>query len=588
MNNLPNSTEQPIMEQKGKKVAQDQGSKTDKMEQDNYTRPPRVSFGIELEFLVARNTDNVPDVDKDVPGIAPATYMSGRDAVKKLLQDHGFCVSGYAAHSSSDQLWIVTRDGSVSENFNESTRQIRWDPVEISSPPLYSSEEAYNLISAVVRLLTTNLRVRVNTTCGFHVHVGNGPHQLDLRALRNYAALLWASEPALSTLHCPTRSFAYWSKSIRRRHGINFVKGLTANEAHRQIMSRAPRMVPRFISRARKFGESPAASYTALRQHLRVDDDNELMLKLTHDDDESDWEDTYSKPFERPKRPKGPRHEELGYEQDVTLFLENQAALSDSQSTRRELPPQIAFPVSEIMASGTSLGLSLLLEDKREKKKPISFREVDTLPQNRWKIDSVTQNNDGPVDLDAIEANTKLAWKGVAEFLACDIGAHQLAYLLTDCKIGWVINKGYTSNWMGQLPGDLSVHRRERMSNPTIECRLAAGTLDAEWIVTWAKIQCRLLEWARDADPAQFMNVIGKLSRDDHSQECTYDVLDFLRDIGMYTELKCCRERLRRCEEAWYECMLMKPPPSPVYNTTPSQRSNYDPGLSFSIEREDE
>lgn len=46
-----------------------------------------------------------------------------------------------------------------------------------------------------------------------------------------------------------------------------------------------------------------------------------------------------------------------------------------------------------------------------------------------------------------------------------------------------------------------------------------------------------MLEWARDAEPSQLMRFIGKLSRDDVSRECTYDVLDFLRDLGVYTEL---------------------------------------------------
>ncbi|KAG7421037.1 hypothetical protein Forpe1208_v001255 [Fusarium oxysporum f. sp. rapae] len=66
-----------------------------------------------------------------------------------------------------------------------------------------------------------------------------------------------------------------------------------------------------------------------------------------------------------------------------------------------------------------------------------------------------------------------------------------------------------------------------------------------------------MLEWARDADPSQLMRVIGKLSRDDVSRECTYDVLDFLRDLGMYAELKHCQERLLRAEKAWFECTML-------------------------------
>ncbi|GKU01447.1 hypothetical protein FLAG1_03490 [Fusarium langsethiae] len=554
------------MEQKGKKDAQDHGPETNKMQQNDYTRPPRISFGIELEFLVARIGQDKPDVDKDMPGLAPATQTDGQDVVQKLLKKHGFNTSTQAAaHSSANQLWIITGDGSVKEKNNrrEPPYCTLWDSVEISSPPLYSSEEAYNLVSAVVRLLTTNLRVRVNASCGLHVHVGNGPHQLDLRALRNYAALLWASEPVLSTLHCPTRSFTFWSNSIRRRQGLNLAKGATANEAHRWLLDE-PRIVPRFISRARKFGESPTTSHTSLRQHLRTDGNDPLMLELSYDNDESDWEDADSKPFERPKKPKGPRREELKGPREVDICSdEARAALLDSESTRRELPPQIVFPVSEIMASCVTPGRLPLLNDQRTKKKPISCREIDTLPRNRNEINLPRRDDDDFVDIDSIEANTKLAWRGVAELLACDVGAHQLAYLMTSYdEFTSYACKGRGSNWKGQLPDNLFPKEEGRLSHPTVESRLAAGSLDAEWVVTWTKIQCRLLEWARDADPAQFMNVIGKLSRDDHSQECTYDVLDFLRDIGMYTELKYCQERLRRCEEAWYQCILMKPKPS--------------------------
>ncbi|ENH60694.1 hypothetical protein FOC1_g10015495, partial [Fusarium oxysporum f. sp. cubense race 1] len=93
-----------------------------------------------------------------------------------------------------------------------------------------------------------------------------------------------------------------------------------------------------------------------------------------------------------------------------------------------------------------------------------------------------------------------------------------------------------TYNWKGQLMGEIPPLIGKE-THGTVESRLAAGSLDAEWIITWIKIQCRMLEWARDAEPSPLMRVIGKLSRDDVSRECTYDVLDFLRDLGVYTEL---------------------------------------------------
>lgn len=193
-----------------------------------------------------------------------------------------------------------------------------------------------------------------------------------------------------------------------------------------------------------------------------------------------------------------------------------------------------------------------LLDEGRTKKKAVSLEEVRAIPSERYNITELSHEQ-------RPNPNTKLAWKGVAEIMACDFGVHQIAHLMTEAGG----HKGYSSNWKGQL-GDTLLRDPQNAAastNPTVEARLGGGSLDAEWIVIWIKIQCRLLEWARDADPSHLMRVIGKLSRDDHSQECTYDVLDFLRDLGMYTELKYCQERLRRGEGAWFECMMMKKEP---------------------------
>lgn len=548
------------MEQKGKMVAQEEGSKANNAQQDSYTRPPRVSFGFELEFLVCRIDNDNPDVDEDIPGLAPPIRdTDGYDAVRKLLYDHGFCTNMTEIDcppSSEKQMWIVKSDPTVFQEKDQSNPPSYniWDSVEISSPPMYACEEAYNLISVVVRLLTTNLRLRVNATCGFHVHVGNGPHQLDTRALRNYAALLWASEPVLSTLHCPERSFSFYAKSIRRWRGIHLTTGETAEDARREILA-GPRIVPRYVSRARHLGEHPFASHVALRQRLRSSDDGPTGLELDDDSDESNWEAEDSKPFERPKRLKGARRETLDEPHRMELCSEASAGLLDSQSTRRGLPPQIDFPISEVMASGHVPVGAPLLDDQRKAKKAVSYHDISERQRHGHKL-AEAKPGENP------EPDDKLAWKGVTELLACDIGVHQIAYLMTDEDDG----RYFSSNWLGQTTRELfPIHNR--VFWPTIESRVAAGSLDAEWIVIWIKIQCRLLEWARDADPAQFMSVIGKLSHDDHSQELTYDVLDFLRDIGMYTELKCCQERLRRSEEAWHECVLMGEPPSEAEKT---------------------
>ncbi|KAI1023292.1 hypothetical protein LB503_001175 [Fusarium chuoi] len=551
-----NTGNQPASEQKGK--MEPRGTKEmDYKHDDNYTRPPRVSFGFELEFLVAVNPREV-EADDSIPGLAPATgHRDGVTAVLELLRDHEF----YARTVQEDSVakksetkeypWIVTTDGSVSESGTEWKKEAyAWDAVEIASPPMYACDEAYRLVSVVVRLLTNNLRLRVNTSCGFHVHVGNGPHQMDMHASRNYAALQWASDPVLSTLHSPARSFSRYSKSIRRFTGVELSGNVTADMARREV--KGLNFIPRYISRARKLGEDPVASNVVLIERLREAREKEAdgtILDPECESDGSDYECEDGRPFDRPRKAKGVGREARYMPHAREFISEDKARRLDDESNRarRDLPPQLDFPASQCIAScGPSEGVPLL-DEQRKKMKAVS-RQADILSPV-YEMD----HDKGDDDDDSLKA-LNIAWRGVTELLACDVGVHQVAHLMCD---NTTFEKYYSYNWKGQLRHEIAPMVGKE-THGTVESRLAAGSLDAEWIVTWIKIQCRMLEWARDADPSQLMRVIGKLSQDDVSRECTYDVLDFLRELGMYTELKHCQERLLRAEEAWFECMMLQ------------------------------
>ncbi|KAF5584522.1 hypothetical protein FPCIR_8652 [Fusarium pseudocircinatum] len=552
-----NTGNQSPSEQKGKMEPRGTKETDHKHDDDNYTRPPRVSFGFELEFLVAVNPREV-EADDSIPGLAPATgHHDGVTAVLELLRDHEFCAmtvqENSVAHTgeTKEYPWIVTTDGSVSEPGTEWKNEgYTWDAVEIASPPIYACDEAYRLVSVVVRLLTNNLRVRVNTTCGFHVHVGNGPHQMDMHGSRNYAALQWASDPVLSTLHSPARSFARYSKSIRRFTGVELSGGVTADMARHEV--KGQNFIPRYISRARKLGEDPIASNVALIGHIREaheKEDDGVFLEPECESDGSDYEREDGRPFDRPRKAKGVRREARYMPYFSDLISEDKAKRLDdeSNSTRCDLPPQLDFPASQSITSRMSSQGMPLLDEQRKKMKAVS-RQAD-IQSPVYEMD----HDKGDGDDDSLKAS-KVAWRGVTELLACDVGVHQVAHLMCDST---TLEKYYSYNWKGQLMDEIAPLVRKE-THGTVESRLATGSLDAEWIVTWIKIQCRMLEWARDADPSQLMRVIGKLSQDDVSRECTYDVLDFLRDLGMYTELKHCQERLLRAEEAWFECTMLQ------------------------------
>lgn len=537
-------------------------------EQDKYTRPPRVSFGVELEFLVFYRTNGIDD--ESVSGLpsVESTKIPVTDRIAQMLRGHG--LDAYTKDEEQDDRdessplgWLVNTDGSVSEPGlpdDGSFGATGWESVELNSPPLYSCDEAFRLLAAVVRLLTTNFRVRVNQRCGMHVHVGNGPHHLDMRASRNYAALIWATDSVLSTLHCPGRSAAKYSNSNRRLAYTDLSKGMDAKEAHDIVANRASSWIPRYLGRARKLGEAPVVSRQKLRQHIKEQEKNRdqdfAALDPECPSDDSDWEASNSKPFFRPKKPdsQARRHRRPIPGGDFWLKEEGEEARLDGETITRELPPQVDFGLVGLDPPPSPSPGSTpkpFLEEGRPRQKQLEIEKILEDPK-------IVARHDEPTWYPAA-VSWKPTWPGVKELLSCDAGVHQIALLMS---MNEEDDRYASSNWAtntldGMTPGD----QRSRGGRRTIECRLGGGSLDAEWAVTWTKIQCRLLEWARDAEPSAFVEVLCKLARDDHSDECTYDVVDLLRDLGMYTEIKICQKRLERAEEAWYECMLFEDPP---------------------------
>ncbi|OTB08685.1 hypothetical protein M426DRAFT_316696 [Hypoxylon sp. CI-4A] len=95
----------------------------------------------------------------------------------------------------------------------------------------------------------------------------------------------------------------------------------------------------------------------------------------------------------------------------------------------------------------------------------------------------------------------------------------------------------------------------------TIEFREAAGTLDARWITTWARICAGAVRWARDASVFEFMRVLDRIyeqeDADRRRQRAAeagfpvqdeverYNVVDLLEDMGLFAEAASVRMRER-------------------------------------------
>ncbi|KAI1338595.1 putative amidoligase enzyme-domain-containing protein [Xylariaceae sp. FL0016] len=213
--------------------------------------PDPVSFGIELELLVAHLPSDEPDpdaeiahllspllrIDGDTMGVIASTVY---DHVSNTFRERGIAVApsidtsltseAIAAYETEVRMsWEVDNDITVKDNeFNVDKRRnstapmiargsggYRWSGLEIRSPPMVDVEASWEEVRFVVQLLKKKYRVRVNASCGYHVHVGNGSKPFEAQTLRRAAGLLWMADPLLSRLHAPWRRVSPHATSVR-------------------------------------------------------------------------------------------------------------------------------------------------------------------------------------------------------------------------------------------------------------------------------------------------------------------------------------------------------------------------------------
>ncbi|KAI1131726.1 hypothetical protein F5Y10DRAFT_285671 [Nemania abortiva] len=220
----------------------------------------RLSQGIELEFLVAFVDTNEIDPDEaDAANLAPLLQIDNVDQhmiddtlwepleehIRGTLRNHGIRVRsefslpprGVPLHLAHLDQWDVTSDGSVTEGPEEDqlsegkAGQYRWYPIEVRSPACWDDPRAFDEIRYVVNLLKSQYRIRVNPSCGFHVHVGNGPAYFKPETLKRTGAFLWAADPMLSRLHAPYRRVTDFASSFRYTSRLASWEGMTSADA---------------------------------------------------------------------------------------------------------------------------------------------------------------------------------------------------------------------------------------------------------------------------------------------------------------------------------------------------------------------
>lgn len=219
----------------------------------------RLSYGIELEALVAYVRPSEVDPDEEHSAdLAPllcieaecdAEYgyekVSGaiKEHIRQTLCSHGINAQvpadnppvGVPYHARLDH-WDVHSDVTVMDWTDEialtetKKGEYRWFGLEICSPAFWDETRAYDEIRFAVNVLKSKYRMRVNYSCGFHIHVGNGARYFDAETLKRTGAFLFAADPMLSRLHAPHRRVIDHCESIRYGSRLACLEKFTAED----------------------------------------------------------------------------------------------------------------------------------------------------------------------------------------------------------------------------------------------------------------------------------------------------------------------------------------------------------------------
>ncbi|KAI9644970.1 hypothetical protein NHQ30_007005 [Ciborinia camelliae] len=177
----------------------------------------RLTFGVEIEYLLGTFDPNLPDPYPEDPRERNAKLLGKEESANieicKKIQAAGFPASvktDYgmltinpdseprlakdASHVSRTD-WILTGDGSVITEvdppIHENCKEIG---LEIVSPPYYYDKASRDAVRTVIETLRNNYLVRVNENTGLHVHVGNEHDGFLLSILRNLVAIIHTYE----------------------------------------------------------------------------------------------------------------------------------------------------------------------------------------------------------------------------------------------------------------------------------------------------------------------------------------------------------------------------------------------------------
>ncbi|KAI1272926.1 putative amidoligase enzyme-domain-containing protein [Xylaria sp. FL0933] len=448
-----------------------------------WPAPERPTFGVEIEFMIA--TLPMDAVDPiDATGLAPVLRTPiikdndryyGEYTLAKVREALRECF-GPGPKIDPDNIrdkfldWQVDADPSISETVP--SLPYTFVGVEVSSPVQFATPEAFDVISRAISTITSKFRCIVDVSCGLHVHVGLGEERLSLEQIRRIASLSYAAEPLLFTLHDPARKVNSYCRPLQDYSYLadkfanqDFNAALETDMYHQGFDASVPTFC-QYLGGERRHGEAPM-SYRA----KNVDEDHIAAFLETR-------QHGHFEPFTQPGDSSTPIIPAPAGRVPSTI-------ISVGQARHRDIPRlrHVRYNIEEL------LGMSAHLWPRRL-----------TVPTDL--LDRLNERGPGPSVFQA------------TEIIYSQPSSDYISELLS----------GHQRPAIGLQAYECAAMTTRRVLH-TIEFRLGEGSLDGEWIATWAKICVGIFKFA--------------------------DVIDLLDDIGLFAEAVIAERRLMANENRW-------------------------------------
>ena len=561
------------------------------------------SFGIELEFLwwvrIARVAD--PEEHKKRHGIdptkiciqsleiGPTSFNSERKWAEQQIADAILKVCGaqvriggefgaelrkhqpqqllHPGYLYADDAWTIKMDPSVDEVANlakhlpeppEDGSWTNWELItfELASPALWDRPQSWQHVYEVVRNLQQKLSpgLRVNPTCGFHVHVGAGVNYDDdyaewlctegyrnddpnnnaksrpqarkhtLSTLKRAAALFWAADGFLASIHVPERFLSPYARSIRIDSAL--------------AQDRLPR---------------------ATGCSLRPSDSDYPILPIL-DDNAPDHDTSQSLlPLNRLASRSFPRilpSQRLS----ITRPLEGQRLNTLCRRAKLMLgpaPPPIE--PSKIINKTALSGLPKIMQLRTRRDLEVAFSvawAANSAPSTSSSSSPGSGSGSGSGSSDPLDSNSSPSSTRTANTTNTTTATTTTTAI--DNNEDWTASLisrrlNYAIRW---TPSE----------RQTVEFREAGGTMSPLWACIWASICVGMFRFAKNADDARYWRVMervvqaekGEKKGKDRSGE-EYDVVAMLMDMGMFAEALWVEKMVKTNPGSlWYPCLQLK------------------------------